>query len=190
MKNFNIKSLAALILTVLVLIGVYGVGEIYAIAKTIEFNANVFSAKTYRELGGIECNEKMQNKAKKAVKTILDSGINTKVSEFCGKDDTIVCYTKNIYIELSTNSMQPVYMIYECTPDSPKISADNCQKTVTQFVFRNMPRKLKAKDAKVSCDNIENNIARYSVSFVNGSVKVAIRMDTGSVVYYDASENF
>ncbi len=190
MRRNRIKNRAATVLVFLMLCSIYGAGKIYAIAENIAFNADVFSADTDQDYGGVKYNERKQNDAKKAVKSILDSGVNTRVSRFSGEEGVIVCYTRNVYIELDAFSMHPTYLIYECKAENPKYTLDDCQRIALRFAFRNMPRRMKANDSTVQSEGVENNVALYQINFSNGRLNVAVRMDTGSVVFYDVSEDF
>ncbi len=188
MKVFKTKNIGAIILTVLFFAMLYGAFGIYTIAENIEYNADVFLAYPNKDPEVIKFNEKIQNEAKKAARSILDSGINIKVSDFCGKEDIIVCYTRNVYMELDTFSMRPVYMIYECDAKRAKYSVDNCRDIAITFTFRNMPKTLKATEARIGNEYVQSNMANYSIEFGGNVVNVAVRMDTGSVVFYEVSE--
>lgn len=188
MKFLRIKNLAAIALTALLLAMVRGAFEIYSIAEIIEFNADAFLAHTNNDPSVIKINEKVQNEAKKAARSILGSDINIKVSDFCGKEDIIVCYTRNVYMELDTFSMRPVYMIYECEAKNAKYSVNNCRDIAITFVFRNMPKTLKATEARIGNEYVQSNMANYSIEFGGNVVNVAVRMDTGSVVFYEVGE--
>ncbi|MBR6650562.1 MAG: hypothetical protein IKL36_04040 [Clostridia bacterium] len=175
---------------VLILAMLMGTGKIYSFAKIIENNANVFLTKENQRLAGVKHNEKTQNRAKKASEQILGNGIKFKSSEYSGKENRIVCYTRNVYIELDTYSMQPVFIVYECERGKGVKSRYECEKTLVEFVFRNMPVKAKAKDAEVCCDHIDDHIVQYHIDFAKGTVYIALRRDTGSVIFYDAGELF
>ncbi len=187
-KYSKISGLITLIILWVMII--YGGLKIYTFVKNTENNADVFSASANQRFAVVKYNKKIQNDAKNASKNLLGNGIKFKASEFCGDNGRIVCYTRNVYIELDTNSMQPIYMFYECNISNPQKSIDECEKNIIQFVFRNIPRSAKAKDAVVCCDSFNEKTASYRVNFSNGTVLVVIRRDTGSVIFYDANELF
>ena len=187
-KYFKIVSGVVLFLQMIALF--YGINTIYSYAENIENSTNVFLASTNQKLTGVKYNEKVQNSAKKAAENILGNGIKFKASEFCGEEDKIVCYTKNVYMELNINSMQPQFIVYECSIGNASKSNVECETAVERFVFRNMPRKAKAKNAEIHCDSFNDKTAEYHLNFANGTVWAAVRRDTGTVIYYDASELF
>lgn len=187
-KCFKISAeIMGVILVFLILLGI---GIIYSFVENIENNTNAFSASAEQRFTGVRHNEMMQNKAKRAAENILGKGIRFKSSEFCGEAGRIVCYTRNVYMEFDTNSIQPVFIVYECECNESKKTSEECETIVERFVFRNMPRKSKAKDAEIYCDGINEKFASYHIKFANGTAFVALRRDTGSVIFYDASELF
>ncbi len=182
-----LAEMTGVVLVALVFLGMY---VIYSFVENTENNANAFSAPAGQRLAGVKHNEKMQNQAKDAAGNILGKGIKFKSSEFSGEEGRIVCYTRNVYMEFDTNSIQPVFIVYECECRESKKTSEECEMIIERFVFRNMPRKSKAKDAVIHCDNINNKIASYHIDFANGTAFVALRRDTGSIIFYDASELF
>jgi len=183
------RKASVVILSVLIFAQIYGVYRIYSFAENIENNANVFSANCDQAHTGVKYNEKTRNEAERSAQNILGRGIKFRSSEFSGEENIIVCYTKNVYLELDTNSMHPMFFFYECQCGKAKLTIEECEKLVLTFVFRNMPRKAKAKDAHVYCGRFDD-IAEFRIDFADGAVFAAIRRDTGSIVYYDASKFF
>lgn len=183
------KKASVILLSALVFAQGLGIYKIYAFAKNMENNASVFSANSDQAFEGVKHNEKTQNTAKRSAQSILDNRVKFKTSEFSGEENKIVCYTKNVYLELDTNSMQPVFYFYECKYGKPKISREECERIAKTFVFRNMPRKARATDADIYCDSFDD-VAEFRVAFSEGIAFVAIRRDNGRIIYYDASELF
>ncbi len=185
------KRLVELLITaVLIFSAVRGIMRIYSFVETIENNTNVFYASEENGVVGVKYNEKVQNNAQNAAKKILDSGIKTKISEISAVRDIIICYTKNVYMELDTNSMCPVLMFYECAEKEIKLSEEECRSAAMSFVFKNVPRRVKTANAEIRKIESGGSVASYEIYFADKTVRVSVRRDTGSIVFYDGSELF
>lgn len=187
-KYFKISSF--IISVILIVAVVYETTALYSFVKNIENNADVFSTSRDQNLAGVKYSEKTQNMAKNAAENIFGKGLKFRSSEFSGEEGRIVCYTRNVYMELDSNSMQPVFMVYECKYEDAKKSLYECTKITKKFVLRNKPRSSGIMDDVIYCDYFDKNIAQYHVVFSKGVVFVTLRRDTGSVIFYDASELF
>ena len=167
-----------------------GIIVIYSFVENIEYNTNVFYAVEENDMAGVENNEKTQNIAKNKVKLILDSDVKTKISVISPNSDKIICYTRNIYMELDADSMCPVLYIYECKKGRSRYTEEECRLISMKFALRNIPRVVKVNGSRIECTGKEEDVFSYKIFFGEDTVLVSVRGDTGSIVFYDASQLF
>ncbi len=189
MLNNKNKSAIA-INAALCIFAICGVLVIYSFVKNIEYNKNVFYADAEGITMGVKYNERQQNAAKKAANDILDNNVKLRTSEISAIGDKIICYTKNVYIELDTSSMCPILLFYECPIGHPKLTNNKCKLIAMRFVLRNIPRTTKVNGAEIENVGSEGNAFSYKITFGDKVVFISVRADTGSIVYYDATMLF
>ncbi len=188
MKVNNKNGIAVII--VMVVFALCGVITIYSIAENISNDAIAFYALDENDLISIKYNEKEQNEAKKSVESILDSGVKVKISRFCGNNNVIVCYAKNVYIELDRDSMHPVFVFYECQKYKEKYTEDKCRKIAEHFVLKNVPRGVSTGGAELTVIDDSGCVLTYEMKLEQKTVVIAVRKDTGHIVFYDARALF
>ena len=184
------KTIYVISVILLFAAAICGVKIIYSDAKNAEDNANVLYATAENRITGVKINEKVQNVAKNKVEELLGAGVKSNVSEISSKGDRIICYMKNVYMELDTLCMRPVLLFYECPKGEPVISEEQCRQRAVSFALRNAPRKTKINGFTVEKIDSERRIFAYKISLGDKKVVVGVRGDTGSIIYYNASELF
>ncbi|MBQ7836819.1 MAG: hypothetical protein IJ389_06145 [Clostridia bacterium] len=186
MKRFT----CVVVLIGLSVMGIVGACEIYSIVKNISRNANAFYAVEEVDYAGVKYNEKQLNDAKSAAKRILDSSIKMQIADVSSNGNVMVCYTKNIYMELDSNSLCPVFMFYECEAGKKKYKDEQLMAIATTFALRNLPRGVKGQGSYFEKISDEKGIVSYRAVFGDKRSVVSLRADTGSVVFYDGHELF
>lgn len=189
MSNNKNKSAIA-INAALCIFAICGVLVIYSFVKNIEYNANVFYADAEDITVVVKYNERQQNEAKKAANDILGNNVKLRTSEISAIGDKIICYTKNVYIELDTSSMCPILLFYECPIGYPKLNDSQCKLIAMRFALQNIPRTTKVNGSKIENFGTEGNAFSYKIAFGDEVVFISVRADTGSIVYYDATMLF
>ena len=184
------KTIYVIFVILLFAAAICGVKTIYSDAKNVKDNTNALYAVAENYITGVKINEKMQNVAKNKAEELLGAGIKSNVSKISSKGDRIVCYMKNVYMELDTLSMRPIVLFYECPKGEPIRSEEQCRQKAISFALKNAPRKTKINGFAVEKIDSERRIFAYKISFGDKNVVVGVRGDTGSIIYYNASELF
>ena len=182
LKNRVGIAVIALLLTA----SLWGIKEIYAIAEYIENSTNVFYGDAEIDYANVKYNEKQKNKAENAARSVLDSGIKLKVSDVSSDGRTMVCYSRNIYMELDSVSLRPVFVFYECDAKEKRYSDVELESIARAFSLRNLPRSVKGHNSVMEKIGEEGGIVSYRSLFGDKESYISLRSDTGSVVFYDA----
>ena len=184
------KYIAIVLLYILVVSGFVGIAEIYTIAENISLETSANKAIVENNISAVKINEKLQNRIQKATNSILCSDVKTKISSISSNCDSAVSYCKNIYLEIDINSLSPVFLYYDCDPKKINKSIEDCGDTARRFVLRNLPPEKTIDQADTVCVGEKDCVAFFTVSVNGDIVFVNVRMDTGSVIYYEASSVF
>lgn len=184
------KKVCFFTVAVLLSAAVWGTMQIYAIAKNIENNATAYFTNAENSYASAEFNEKTQNEAKNAAKTILGSNIKLKTANASFNGKIIVCYAKNIYMELDKESLRPVLYFYACEARSGKYSEEECRRIAVQFILKNAPANIHVNNAEIKQTSVAHNTVSYMVDIGGRNAEVSVRTDTGSIVYYNGQAFF
>lgn len=189
--GMRVKNLVGYLLLILLLIVLaFESCSIYAIAERVALSANVIFANADNCKIAFKHPENERNAAIKAAKSILCSGIKLKATEINCSCDQIVCYSRNVILVLDTNSMLPVYLIYDSVPRSMIKNESECEEFARIYMLKNLPRGYSSAKLKFRMKGVSDNVCAFEAEVNGKRADISVRMDTGSIVYYSAKELF